>query len=408
MSNQLLNKEEEYKRLNAELEKKTATLVYEADQVLKANERHLFARQSTTNDTTSNNTAPNGRQEADEYEHLRRMMRSHTTATTNTDLANRVADADDDDEGGGQMTATGIMPQGASEMSSDAQLRFLKAKLKVTQEESERVQRLLAAKDDELAKLAARAKELDEERVRQLRISTTHQSQLDKCRRALDDEQAKSGQLDTTCKSLAKELDEERRTRRKRDADDKQLELKLNRALEEIERLKAALAKHESSGRVANERERGRVEQLVAENKRLVKQKQELCAAFGKQAKLVDVLRRQRVELERARVLQFSEDEFVRALDINSGEQPSITPASASNSARLRPTPPVSSSATRKRTPIVANKQPPVVTHKPFISTSANNNTIASQAENESDAGDNVDPIVDGNNYDFFFDENGK
>ena len=37
----LQNKEEEYKRLNAELEKKTATLVFEAEQVLRANEKLL-------------------------------------------------------------------------------------------------------------------------------------------------------------------------------------------------------------------------------------------------------------------------------------------------------------------------------------------------------------------------------
>ena len=41
IKNHLLTKEEEYKRLNAELEKKTATLVFEAEQVLKANERLL-------------------------------------------------------------------------------------------------------------------------------------------------------------------------------------------------------------------------------------------------------------------------------------------------------------------------------------------------------------------------------
>ena len=38
-SSTLLTKEEEYKRLNAELEKKTATLVFEAEQVLRANEK---------------------------------------------------------------------------------------------------------------------------------------------------------------------------------------------------------------------------------------------------------------------------------------------------------------------------------------------------------------------------------
>lgn len=36
----LLSKEEEFKRLNAELEKKTTNIVYEAEQMLKAQERN--------------------------------------------------------------------------------------------------------------------------------------------------------------------------------------------------------------------------------------------------------------------------------------------------------------------------------------------------------------------------------
>lgn len=52
----------------------------------------------------------------------------------------------------------------------------------------------------------------------------------------------------------------------------------------------------------------------VADNKRLEKQRADLVAILKKQAKLVDVLKRQRLHLEAAQMLGFTQAEFAAAL----------------------------------------------------------------------------------------------
>ena len=49
----------------------------------------------------------------------------------------------------------------------------------------------------------------------------------------------------------------------------------------------------------SSDQERKRNEQLVAENKRLEKQKNELMTGFKKQMKLIDILKKQKVGVDR-------------------------------------------------------------------------------------------------------------
>lgn len=93
-------------------------------------------------------------------------------------------------------------------------------------------------------------------------------------------------------------------------------EAKLNRALEEVEKLKLQLreARLEETGK--NEQIRRDLDRLQEENKKIERQRAELLQAFKKQMKLIDVLKRQKMHIESAKLLAFTEDEFVRTLEL--------------------------------------------------------------------------------------------
>jgi hypothetical protein len=327
MKNEFLTKEEEYKRLNDELEKKTANLVYEAEQVLKANEKlfqevNLIGKISEVDYKTflMDEEKPNEKRtnmNAGKFMDLNE-LKSFKKTIDNIELSHGLkekgeynAEEDDDED------ESSVMPKVANEMSNDAQIRFLKAKLKVLQEEIDKVANELRKKEEENSKLAQRCKELDEDRGKQLRISNSHQTQMEKYKKLNEELESKLTQLDQQNSVLKKENEQLKRDMKKNQVDQQQGELKLNRALEEIEKLKVQLDKSKVDSKDTKDQEKKRLEQLGTENKRLQKQKLELIQAFKKQLKLIDVLKKQKMHLEAARLLQFSEEEFINAIELN-------------------------------------------------------------------------------------------
>jgi len=160
----------------------------------------------------------------------------------------------------------------------------------------------LKVAQDEVKKLRSGASSMENEKTR---LETTKKSQEEKI------------------KALEQEVVERKRENdalgekyRRSEKDSQAKDARLHRLLEEVERYKASLKEARAGDKDRDAGARKETERLQAENKALVRQRGELLGAFRKQMKLIDVLKRQKVHLEAARMLAFTEEEFMRVLEL--------------------------------------------------------------------------------------------
>lgn len=101
--------------------------------------------------------------------------------------------------------------------------------------------------------------------------------------------------LQTDSSALKKELDIEKRHAKHSDQETQSRDLRLNRALEDLEKLKSNQAHQNQLHKEALETANRTSQDLFAQCKRLQKQKNELLAGFKKQSQLIEILKRQKV-----------------------------------------------------------------------------------------------------------------
>lgn len=204
-------------------------------------------------------------------------------------------------------------------LGEEATSRFWKAKLKSCQAQLEEALRAHQAGQQKAMDLT-RQSASDQEQIRRLTRQLQQLQQIKtKESKAKEEESLNVASLSARVVDLERELGSSRRAARQLETDKKSLEVRLHRALEEVSKQKEAVRQARGQHKDVGQGQRLEVSRLESQCQRLERQKLELLWAFKKQLKLIDVLKRQKFHLEAARVLGFTEEDFVKTLDWDSG-----------------------------------------------------------------------------------------
>ncbi|XP_049628796.1 testis-expressed protein 9 [Suncus etruscus] len=357
-----LAQEEEYKRLNAELEAKTADLVRQAEEVIRDQQEiqsrpistqvksyggeddyslkdllssegivhlHSETKRKSTKNTDPINKVKNKRQSTAKGKKTNSSIKLKYSPVQTVDdvaipddfsdfsLAKTISKIEGqlEEEGLPNDIDDDIFCGVSNNIGPEAQIRFLKAKLRVMQEELDNVVCECNKKEDEIQNLKSQIKNFEEDCVRQQRTINLQQAQAEKFKTLFEESIKKCDVLQQQLSSIERELENKQRQQKQAASSQSATEVRLNRALEEIEKYKLELSKLRQNNKNITNEEHRKIEDLKSENRKLQKQKGELMIGFKKQLKLIDVLKKQKMHIEAAKMLSFTEEEFMKALD---------------------------------------------------------------------------------------------
>ncbi|XP_056134767.1 testis-expressed protein 9 [Lampris incognitus] len=354
----LFAKEEQYKLINAELEAKTAALVRQAEQVMReqnevlskpipttlhtdledeeddsrtvkprecpVQRRGVMSKELVSRPITQNTHHATQRKERRVPKtgllHLRAPVSPHDddmafmedlvdSVLIKTVRASKELDDTDGPENIEDSSDTG------DRTCTEVQIQVLRAKVRILQEELDQRTYECNQKDDENSQLMKKVKAIEEDRARLQKTTNIQQTQIEKHRASAEESSRKCDALQLQVAALQKEIESLTRAKKQAAGTQSSVEVRLNRALEEVERLKTQLRQMEQMNKEKSKEEHQSKEKLLAENKMLKKQKAELIVGFRKQLKLIDILKRQKMHYEAAKMLSFTEEEFMKALD---------------------------------------------------------------------------------------------
>ena len=216
-------------------------------------------------------------------------------------------------------------------VGAEAQLRYQKATLQAMEAELAKAREQAASKASRLQaaelqlKVVAllwnrlKLKEAHQHRAKLERSEKGVQASLERERAAASEQRLRADTLERELSLLRKESEEQGKGQRNALGELRGKDVRLNRALEELERYRSQLREMREARDGQGHDARSEAQRLAAENARLRKRQADLILAFKKQAKLIDVLKRQKLHVEAARMLAFTEEEFSRTLEL--GEQ---------------------------------------------------------------------------------------
>mmetsp|Transcript_24184 Transcript_24184/g.39734 ORF Transcript_24184/g.39734 Transcript_24184/m.39734 type:complete len:366 (-) Transcript_24184:132-1229(-) len=322
-------KEAELRKRNEELDVRKEKVVKAAEIILKQQDEKLAKAgqsKSSSQNVVSRGSFQGGE---DKQTAASRPSSGHIPVSEKSSPASSVRPTSQSKQARPSVSRTGITPAIAFEilkdeddvfdeggLGSDAVVRLLKAKIQVLEEKLSDAVVSMGAKDQSIAEAAATIAELAESRSRLQKQLHAAEAQVEHFRKAADDSSKKQEILERQLAALKKDLDGAQRVQKQADSETSSREVRLNRAMEEIEKLKGQLREARSQGKESGDGMRKDLEKAVADTKRLERQKADLITAFRKQMKLIDVLKRQKLHIEATRMLEFTEEEFMKTLEL--------------------------------------------------------------------------------------------
>ncbi|KAJ4458140.1 hypothetical protein PAPYR_6262 [Paratrimastix pyriformis] len=206
--------------------------------------------------------------------------------------------------------------QGLDGVGADVKVKLQKAKIQALEEQRDKLIEELKRRDKMLLDTRERGKADQEERAKLDRLSRSLEQQMGKLQQQLEQQQQRNAALSTELEMVQKEFDALGKERKQVAAGSNTRELRLNRALEEIETLRTQLKSAKADSQEIQAKARQQEELFRQESRRFQRQKMELLAAFRKQMKLIDILKRQKTHIEASRLFSFTEEEFVKTIEL--------------------------------------------------------------------------------------------
>ena len=179
--------------------------------------------------------------------------------------------------------------------------------------------------------MEGKVKALQEENTKVNKHNQSILQAADRNKIALAEAHSARQELQSRIQVLERDLDQSSKNLKKTQTAHSSVEIKLNRALEELQKSKDQLFQLSSNNIAASAQAScaslkdgpssksntslSDAQKLRDELKQSDKQKQNLALLIKKQAQLIDVLKRQKIHLEAAKVLQLTEEDFVKCLD---------------------------------------------------------------------------------------------
>ncbi|KAJ8925882.1 hypothetical protein NQ315_009734 [Exocentrus adspersus] len=292
MQSDLLKKEDEFYKENEKLEQRTKELMRKVNDVMKIQDNLI---KEALNTNLELNVTKNSSTSADRL-----------SDNLNLDCFKSDSNYKNDDPN---------IPSSVNDMGKKGFIHFYKAKMKSLQEENLSLHHENKKKGEEIKKLQKENLNISEEKQKWFASYNTAKNTIGKLESQVSSLSSKLQSKDSEVASIKKESEQIKKELKSSNLNVNNYEVRLNRAYEENEKLKATIKSSKEEEKELKEVYKKQINDLTVAVKRIEHQKAELLNGFKKQVQLIDLLKRQKMYLEAYKITELSEAEYLKILD---------------------------------------------------------------------------------------------